>query len=49
MENVNRRIAVEVSPDINTRPYLKNNQSKKGWELGVWLKRRSTCLACARY
>jgi hypothetical protein len=29
----------------NVRPYLKNNQSKKGWGCGVWLKWESNCLA----
>jgi hypothetical protein len=27
--SINRRIMVQASPGINTRPYLKNNQSKK--------------------
>jgi hypothetical protein len=30
----NMRIAVQASWGINARPYLKNNQSRKGWECG---------------
>jgi hypothetical protein len=33
--NINRRISVQADPGINTRPYPKNNQSRKGWECGL--------------
>jgi hypothetical protein len=33
-ENVNKRTAVQAGPGINLRPYLKNKESKKGWEFG---------------
>jgi hypothetical protein len=29
-----KRIAIQACWDINIRPYLKNNQSEKGWEHG---------------
>jgi hypothetical protein len=28
---MDRRIMVQVSPDINVRPYLKNTHNKTGW------------------
>jgi hypothetical protein len=31
MGSINRRITVQVHPSIKARPYLKNNESKKGW------------------
>jgi hypothetical protein len=32
--SISRSIMVQTSPGINARPYLKNNQSKKGWAHG---------------
>jgi hypothetical protein len=29
--NVNSRIVIQTDLDRNMRPYLKHNQSKKGW------------------
>jgi hypothetical protein len=31
MGNINRRITVQPSTGINSGPYIKNNQCKKGW------------------
>jgi hypothetical protein len=39
--SINRRTVVPVRLGRKVRPYLKNNKSKKGWELG------SSCRALA--
>jgi hypothetical protein len=46
MESLNKKIMVPVSPGINVRPYLKNNQSKK--ELEALTRWYSACLASTR-
>jgi hypothetical protein len=33
--SINRKITVQASLGINAKPYLKNNQIKKGWEHGL--------------
>jgi hypothetical protein len=43
MGSINRRITVQAGPHINSRPHLKNNESKKG--LGAELKWYNICLA----
>jgi pyruvate formate-lyase activating enzyme-like uncharacterized protein len=32
--SISRRTAVQARADMNVRPYLKNNENKKGWEYG---------------
>jgi hypothetical protein len=33
-KSTNMKFPVQASPGIKVRPYLKNNQSKKGWQSG---------------